>query len=200
MKAIEVRMLRTLTLIESNPRLTQRLLAEKLGVALGTVNNTFQELVDMDLVNLTTAGGKTTYKLTGAGVVERLRLSRLHLEEKVDVYDEIRAQISARIDSLDQSQKQLVFYGAGSIAQIAYVVVASRDLQLVGVVDDEKAGQKFLDYDVVHPAELSAGYLQGNPFDVVILTSHSRSQEMRLSLRKMDFPLSQLLGLFDTQV
>ena len=166
MKAIEVRMLRTLTLIESNPRL----------------------------------GGKTTYKLTGAGVVERLRLSRLHLEEKVDVYDEIRAQISARIDSLDQSQKQLVFYGAGSIAQIANVVVASRDLQLVGVVDDEKAGQKFLDYDVVHPAELSAGYLQGNPFDVVILTSHSRSQEMRLSLRKMDFPLSQLLGLFDTQV
>jgi len=199
-KAIKIRMLRTLTLIESHARLTQRILAEKLGVALGTVNNTFQELVDMDLVNLTVEGGKTTYRLTGTGVVEKMRLSRLHLEEKVGVYNGIRSQISVRIDSLDQSKKRLVFYGAGSIAQITYVVVASRDFQLVGVVDDDKDGQKFFDYDIVQPTELLDGYLQGRPFDIVVLASHSRSQDMRLRLVKMGFSSLEILGLFDAKV
>ncbi len=169
MKSTEVRTLRTLTSIETNPRLTQRFLAEQLGVALGTVNNTLQGLAQQHWVNITPRRGKTTYELTSAGEAEKLRLLRLQVEETVDVYAELRAQISARIDSLDWSQKRLVFYGAGRIAQIAYIVVANRHLKLVGVVDDEKAGQKFFEYDVARSLEIAGGQLGGNTFGYYIL-------------------------------
>ena len=172
MKSTEVRTLRTLTSIETNPRLTQRLLAEQLGVALGTVNNTLQGLAQQHWVNITPRRGKTTYELTSAGEAEKLRLLRLQVEETVDVYAELRAQVSARIDSLEWHRNRLVFYGAGSIAQIAYIVVANRGLKLVGVVDDEKAGQKFFEYDVARPSELADGRFRGNPFDAIVLASH----------------------------
>ena len=108
MKSTEVRTLRTLTSIETNPRLTQRLLAEQLGVALGTVNNTLQGLAQQHWVNITPRRGKTTYELTSAGEAEKLRLLRLQVEETVDVYAELRAQVSARIDSLEWHRNRLV--------------------------------------------------------------------------------------------
>ena len=197
MKSIEVRTLRTLTSIETNPRLTQRLLAEQLEVALGTINNTLQRLAEKHWVNITPRRGKTTYELTSAGGSEKLRLLTLRLEETVDVYAELRAQISARIDSLDQHQKRLVFYGAGSIAQIAYIVVANRDLKLVGVVDDEEAGQKFFEHDVARPLELAVGHFRGNRFDAIVLASHSRSREMKEALEQMSVSPSRILALFD---
>ena len=98
---------------------------------------------------------------------------------------------------MDQHQKRLVFYGAGRIAQIAYIVVANRDLKLVGVVDDERAGQKFFEYDVVRPLELANGHLGGDTFDSILLASHSRSQEMKESLEKMSLSPSRSLALFD---
>ena len=197
MKSTEVRTLRTLTSIETNPRLTQRLLAEQLGVALGTVNNTLQGLAQQHWVNITPRRGKTTYELTSAGEAEKLRLLRLQVEETVDVYAELRAQVSARIDSLEWHSNRLVFYGAGSIAQIAYIVVANRGLKLVGVVDDEKAGQKFFEYDVARPSELADGRFRGNPFDAIVLASHSRSQEMTETLEKLSVSPSRILALFD---
>ena len=197
MKSTEVRTLRTLRSIETNPQLTQRLLAEQLGVALGTINNTLQDLAQQHWVNITPKRGKTTYELTSAGEAEKLRLLRLQLEETVDVYAELRAQISARIDSLDQHRKRLVFYGAGSIAQIAYIVVANRDLKLVGVVDDERAGQKFFEHDVARPLDLAEGHLRENPFDTIVLASHSRSREMKENLEQVSFSPSQILALFD---
>ena len=197
MKSTEVRTLRTLTSIETNPRLTQRLLAEQLGVALGTINNTLQGLEQQNWVNIGPKQGRTTYELTSAGAAEKLRLLRLQLEETVDVYAELRAQISARIDALDGHRRRLIFYGAGRIAQIAYIVVANRDLRLVGVVDDERAGQRFFEYDVVRPLELAGGHLRGDTFDAIVLASHSRSREMKEGLENMSLSTSRILALFD---
>ena len=197
MKSTEVRTLKTLTSIETNPQLTQRLLAEQLGVALGTINNTLQGLAQQNWVHIAPRQGRTTYELTSAGAAEKLRLLRLQLEETVDIYAGLRAQISARIDSLDRSRKRLVLYGAGSIAQIAYVVLANRDLKLVGVVDDEKAGQKFFEHDVARPEDLSVGHFRENPFDAIVLASQSRCVEMKETLERMNLSSSRILALVD---
>ncbi len=197
MKSTEIRTLKTLTSIETNPQLTQRLLAEQLGVALGTINNTLQGLTQKNWMVIDPRQGKTTYELTSAGMAEKLRLLRLQLEETVNVYAELRAQISTRIDTLDQRRSRLILYGAGRIAQITYVVLANRDLKLVGVVDDERAGQKFFEHDVAQPLDLSGGLFRENPFDAIVLASHSRSRRMKEILERMKLSSSRILALFD---
>ncbi|MDA2925202.1 hypothetical protein MYX65_11240, partial [Acidobacteria bacterium AH-259-L09] len=91
---------------------------------------------------------------------------------------------------------------ARDIAQIAYLVVASGDFDLVGVVNDEKAGQPFFGHEVSHPSELSVS----PKFSVLIrllrclpwlLASHTHGHEMKKNLRRLHFPPSQVFALFN---
>ncbi len=77
MKTEEGRILNTLTSVESVPGLSQRMLARRLGVALGTTNKLVQSLIKKKWVKLSQVSGRTNYQLTSAGLAEKLRLLKL---------------------------------------------------------------------------------------------------------------------------
>jgi hypothetical protein len=91
----------------------------------------------------------------------------------------------------------VVFYGAGDVARIVYSRVAHSNSELVGVVDDQKAGEQFFEHKVVHPSELKGGNLNSIPFDVIIVESHSHADDIKENLRRINFFASQVLFLFD---
>ncbi len=89
---------RTLRLLEENPDLTQREIAKKLGVSLGSTNYCLKALVDKGLVkirNFRASKNKLgyAYLLTPRGVKEKLALTEGFLKRKLKEYEARKTEI-----------------------------------------------------------------------------------------------------------
>ena len=197
MNGREKRILTLLTTVKSQPLLTQRMLARELEVSLATANHLLHSLKAKNLVQFSHANGRTIYGLTSAGVSEKLRLSRLRIDKTLDRYTEIRDSISIRLEKLVKKHGKIVFYGAGDVAQIVYIAVVAGNYELVGVVDDEKDGQRFFGYEIVHPSRLADGRLGDTEFDTLLLAAYTSIGRMKENLRRMNYPSKRVLVLFD---
>lgn len=96
-RAEDVRV-RLLRLIDDNPSISQRALAEELGLSVGKVNYLIRALVEVGVVkarNFTKSGNKVgyTYFLTPAGFLEKARLTQRFLARKIVEYDSLRTEI-----------------------------------------------------------------------------------------------------------
>lgn len=92
---------RIFCLIEANPAISQRELAQAMGVSLGKANYLLNALIEKGLVK---AGNfkrsenklsKVAYLLTPIGIKERIQLTRRYLARKEGEYEALRAEISA---------------------------------------------------------------------------------------------------------
>jgi EPS-associated MarR family transcriptional regulator len=92
--------LKVLRLLEAQPQMNQRELAQALGVSLGKTNYCLKALLDKGWVkvqNFQNSKQKLAYAylLTPAGIVERAALTRRFLNRKVVEFDALRAEIDA---------------------------------------------------------------------------------------------------------
>lgn len=92
--------LRVLRALEANPELSQRQLAQKLGVSLGGVNYALKALVERGFVkvdNFRKSGSKVAYlyMLTPKGVAEKTSLATAFLDRKLKEYEVLRQEIEA---------------------------------------------------------------------------------------------------------
>lgn len=90
--------LRALRLLQANPHLTQRELADELGVSLGKVNYCMKELLKKGLVKMQTFGKSHNklgyaYLLTPSGVAAKARLTAKFLQIKLDDYEALKREI-----------------------------------------------------------------------------------------------------------
>ena len=90
--------LRVLRLLQANPHMTQRELADVLGVSLGKVNYCMKELLKKGLVkmqNFSKSHNKLSYAylLTPSGVAAKARLTSEYLRIKVDEYESLKQEI-----------------------------------------------------------------------------------------------------------
>lgn len=84
--------------LHQTPQVSQRALANDLGVGLGTINFCFQALVEKGLVkmqNFSQSKNKLcyVYLLTPAGVAEKSKLTAEFLRRKVVEYEMLQAEI-----------------------------------------------------------------------------------------------------------
>ena len=91
---------RILRLLQDNPQLTQRELAEKLGVSLGKANFCVKALLEKGLVKLHNFEGSRnklaySYLLTPTGLAEKAALTACFLERKMREYEQLKAEIDA---------------------------------------------------------------------------------------------------------
>ncbi len=87
-------------LLEANPDLTQRQLAEALGVSVGGLNYCLKALIQKGFVkvnNFRQSKNKFgyVYLLTPAGAGEKSRLMAKFLQRKMKEYEAIKAEIEA---------------------------------------------------------------------------------------------------------
>jgi len=92
--------------LHQTPQVSQRALAQDLGVGLGTINFCFQALVEKGLVkmgNFQKSKNKLRYAylLTPAGVAEKSRLTAKFLRRKVAEYETLKAEIDALKSELE---------------------------------------------------------------------------------------------------
>jgi len=89
---------RLLKLLESNPELSQRQLAKKLGISLGKVNFCLSALIEKGLLkanNFRNSRNKLAYMylLTPAGMEEKARVTLHYLKWKMQEYEALRGEI-----------------------------------------------------------------------------------------------------------
>jgi EPS-associated MarR family transcriptional regulator len=89
---------RVMRLLEENPDLTQRELAEKLGISVGGLNYCLKALMEKGLVKMKNfANSKNkfgyVYVLTPSGMAEKAAITQRFLRRKMEEYEALRAEI-----------------------------------------------------------------------------------------------------------
>ena len=181
--------------IASGERVTQRSLSGELGVALGLTNLLIRRLVNKGYVKMVGMGTRhVRYLMTAAGWEALGHATRLSMQNTVHLYTQTREQIRATLSEVSgrceldaDGQKRVVFYGAGDVAEIAYVSLQSTDLTLVGVVDDRRRG-RFFDLAISGSDELVADTLAGVPYSHLIVTSVRHADAIQARAKERGVP------------
>ena len=91
--------LKVLRRIEENPEITQRELAQELGVSLGKVNYCLKALIDRGWVkanNFRNSHNKASYAylLTPSGLEEKTKITLRFLKQRMREYEQLKSEIA----------------------------------------------------------------------------------------------------------
>ena len=103
----EERQLDALRLLQGNPEMTQRELAEALGVSLGAANYCLKALVEKGWVKLENFQNNPNklgylYLLTPAGLAAKTQLTASFLKRKLNEYEALKAEIARLRSEVDR--------------------------------------------------------------------------------------------------
>lgn len=101
---------RVMRILQENPDLTQRELAEKLGISVGGLNYCLAALMDKGLVKMKNfANSKNkfgyVYVLTPTGMAEKASITHRFLRRKMDEYEALKAEIEALKNECNPNQQ-----------------------------------------------------------------------------------------------
>jgi DNA-binding MarR family transcriptional regulator len=188
--------------VASGQRVTQRSLSGELGVALGLTNLLIRRLISRGYLKMSRIGTRQVrYLMTAAGWEALGRATRLSLENTVRLYTDTREQIRQTLAEVSQScardeagRKNIVFYGAGDVAEIAYVSLQRTDLTLVAVVDDRRRG-RFFGMEIYDSRHLACDSVNGVPYAHVIVTTIRHSAAITQRMQQCGIPTSRVTHL-----
>jgi DNA-binding MarR family transcriptional regulator len=164
----DIRTLKILEKVDNDVVPSQRDLARDLNISLGLVNSFIKRLVKKGYFKARhVPKNRMRYFLTPEGASEKTRLTYEYIQHSYNFYKEARQKLRDLYTGLERRDvSSIVFYGAGDLAEIAYLSLQETNIKLVAVVDDEKKGKRFMRYIVEHPDRLVA-----LTFDKILITS-----------------------------
>ena len=164
----DIRTLKILEKVDNEIVPSQRDLARELNISLGLVNSFLKRLVKKGYFKARhIPKNRMRYYLTPQGASEKTRLTYEYIQYSYNFYKEARQKLRDLYSGLEkQGVSRIAFYGAGDLAEIAYLSLQETNIELVAVFDDEKIGKRFMRYTVVHPDRLT--WLS---FDRILITS-----------------------------
>lgn len=164
----DLRTLKILEKVEQDHLPSQRDLAKELNISLGLVNSFVKRLAKMGYFKIThTPKNRLKYILTPKGVAEKTRLTYAYIQLSYQFYRDARRKLQKIfIDLQTQGVRQIIFYGAGDLAEIAYISLQQTNIELIAVVDDLKAGNAFWGLTIQEPAKLAV-----LSFDRILVTA-----------------------------
>jgi DNA-binding MarR family transcriptional regulator len=126
--------------IEKNPKISQRELSNKFGIALGVTNACIKKMARRGLIKLKgIPPRRIAYYLTPKGFAEKANLTLRFFSYNIRHYSEMKKQISKKLTEMQESGvKRIVFCGVSDEMEVAYITLYGLDMNLVGIVDEEK--------------------------------------------------------------
>jgi hypothetical protein len=196
---------KVLEAIASGRHVTQRSLSSDLGVALGMSNLLMRRLVKKGWVRVSNVSPRRVrYLITPAGIAAKARLTRQYFLSSLAFYRDCREHVSSRFallagelrdDGVDpQGPSDVVFYGAGEVAEVAYICLQETRLRLLGVVD-EVPSKRLLDHPVHGPDALSGRTLDGRPYAMLVVMPSDDENRVRRTLTLREVPLDRVFWL-----
>jgi DNA-binding MarR family transcriptional regulator len=154
---------------------SQRELSHRLNLSLGLVNTFLKRLVGKGYFKVKTMPrNRLKYFLTPEGLARKTRLTADYLRYSVNFYRDIKQLLLNKFAEMEGKQvKRILFFGAGEVAELAYLYLQLTHLELVGLVDDDKKGKLFFGY-VIKGAE-SVFHMD---WDMILLTRVENTEEI----------------------
>jgi len=153
--------------IDSDGRCTQRELAQRSGLTLSYLNVYLKGLVRKGYVSVRDMPRRRLwYNLTPAGITEKARMTLEYMKWSLANYRDIRERVRDVCQKLKQQNRlNIVICGVSDAAEIFYIASIEAGLRVVGVVDDSKAGQNWLNIPVMKVRSLKNNI----PYDFIII-------------------------------
>ena len=191
--------LQLLSAIEEGAPLTQRALAERLGVALGLANLCLKRLARKGYIKVVhfndrpAARKRLRYLLTPKGLAEKSRLTYEHMVYSLHLYRRTRQTLRESLGRMAaDGLKRVAFYGPGEAAELAYLTLRELGLEPGAVFGDEPGGA-FLGFQVRPLAELTA-----EDFDAVVVATFDRPEATIELLAAHGVPRAKCVTLRET--
>ena len=167
---MESKNLKTLQLLEAiaaNKPTSQRELSDTLQISLGLVNSFIKRLVKKGYCKITTVPkNRVKYMLTPAGAMEKTRLTYEYISSSYHYFKAAKHRVEdLYLDLQGEGATRVIFYGAGELADIAFLSMAGTGVRLIDVVDPTKAGEMFADFIVK-----AASRLRQADYDAILVT------------------------------
>jgi len=187
---VRMRDLRLLEEIERNPKVSQRELSNKFGIALGVTNACIKRMARRGLIKLKgIPPRRIAYYLTPKGFTEKTRLTLHFLFYNIQHYAEMKKLISKKLLEMQGSGvSRVAFYGVSDEMEIAYITLQGVNLSLAGIIDDDKnkEGKELFGYRVQSPEAIPS--MQPDAISITSITDGHRMVERlkkMVDLRKM---------------
>jgi DNA-binding MarR family transcriptional regulator len=189
MEQKDIKTLKILEAFHQNPGQTQRDLSKKLKISLGMVNAFTRRLARKGYFKVTTIPKRRIqYILTPKGLTEKSRLTYRYLLYSIEFYKETRERIKSILNQPSiQNKKKIFIIGANEFAEIAIITLQELCIDLAGVIDNKKAGEKLLGTVIK-----DASYLTNlSTNDLFIITESGTDIDLKsiLSAQKGDFSI-----------
>lgn len=125
--------------IEANPDSTQATLAEKLGVAVGTVNWHVRRLVEKGFVEIQRGERrKLKYIITPEGIALRSKLVVNFIHSSMEMYRLIRSRMNTVLDTVEKTKDREVYIdGDGDIAEVCRLTCMERGFKTAEARHDD---------------------------------------------------------------
>jgi DNA-binding MarR family transcriptional regulator len=167
MEKEDIHILRLMGEIERDGSPSQRELSRRLNISLGLVNTFIKRLVNKGYFKVKTMPRKRVkYLLTPEGLARKSKLTVDYLRYSVNFYKEIKKLILAKYGVMEKNRvKSILFFGAGEVADLAYLYLQLTGIRLAGIIDDKQDGNDFFELRVDDLQRLDKP-----DWDVILLT------------------------------
>ncbi|MDQ7778793.1 MAG: winged helix-turn-helix transcriptional regulator [Planctomycetota bacterium] len=171
--------------VERNPTVSQRTLADRLGVALGLANAIVKRIALRGLIKIRRfKPNRLGYYLTPKGLKARGTLVLTRIKETVVFFRNAKEKASAKCQALrSQGIKNVALYGTGELAEIVFLALREADIHVQFVIEQTPAAEKWLGLPVVP----LSGDRPANGVDAIVITS--------LDTKIAQAELAQLVGV-----
>jgi len=200
----EDRTLQVLREIHEGNAVSQRRLADSLGIALGLTNSLVKRLIWKGYVRVTgVPRSRIRYLLTPRGVAEMTRRAADSMENTISLYTDTRDRLRTQLSVLEalagpDGCTRVIFYGAGEVAEIAYITLPGSRLELVAVIDDRKVGSRFFEHTIAAPESLVDGTAPEH--DVIAVMTFKKATQIAHRLTTLGVPAARIFQLSQSVV
>lgn len=159
--------LELLSAVEADSRITQRSLANTLGIALGLTNSYLKKCIDKGLVKIKQVpANRYAYYLTPRGFSEKSRLTAEYLKASFSFYRRAKSDLTDIIDNCYANNKfRIILSDFSELSEIATIISLSRDIELVGIFSNNDNGKVLNNIPVIRNIKTF------RKFDAVIITN-----------------------------
>jgi hypothetical protein len=184
--------LEILTELARGDLVTQRGLAQQLGIALGLTNLYLKRLARKGYIKITTIPPRRLrYLLTPKGLARKTRLTYEYMEYSLHLYRETRQLLRQGLRPLvGRGRRRVALYDTGEAAELAFLTLRDLGLEVTAVFGPDGRRGTFVGLPVRPLAELTPGEQ-----DLVIVASFARTDGIVAALTARGLAPEQIVTL-----
>jgi DNA-binding MarR family transcriptional regulator len=170
----DLHVLQLLGEIDRNGSSSQRELSQRLNLSVGLVNTFMKRLTTKGYFKVKTLPRKRLkYFLTPEGLARKSKLTAEYLRYSINFYKDIKHLLLNKYQEMESKQvRTILFFGAGEVAELAYLYLQLTSLQLAGIIDEQKKGKNFFGHAIA-----GLDRIHQNDWDRILLTRLEGTEE-----------------------